>query len=451
MSENQADRKRRISSKTAGLVWTLVILIILLILATVGILATVQSGVRDPDPRVIALDPNEKDVDDNLFYQVIYRKVPAKPDSAVEDAHGQWETGTKIDLFKETYIGADGTVTIQSSDGEKVIAPGAKNDYRFVLKNTGNVALRYEVKLCADFTLSHRKVPFTVRLSKDGQYVLGTADEWRDTDSLKEFCDTANLGVGKDASYLLEWRWPFAGEGVEDDDLIDTTLGNEAISKTAEFTLDIRTLAEEIPGAFSIDENGNPVYEVIFEWYEIAFIILMAACGIALLVGLLLILLFLFRRVCVTGFLPELAGSVLILGRKKDEIRQNGRFLFTNAKFGKQVFKLTTQDKTVISVLPWRLKRKRGLQTLLFETDEKGIVTVTVEKKVRAVELFLRFEGTGLSFDKEKWALIGKDKTVYLPGEILPPDDNGCNRTPYGLFVDDKNKLGYEIDAYVQE
>ena len=198
--------------------------------------------------------PNETDV-------IIL--IPKEPSLEVNDTNGTvWETSTDIEIFKMSYTNEAGEVTVSSLGKDKLIAPGTQNEYKFYVKNNGNVALDFEVLFFATFTenglpiyMSHVDFPIELRISNQtGAYIVGSEKHWM---HISDMADTTDFGiiedytvddgiVGKDSyyAYTIEWRWAYDG-----DDELDTMFGNAAEDKDLALALNIVTHAEQSANA----------------------------------------------------------------------------------------------------------------------------------------------------------------------------------------------------------
>ena len=134
------------------------------------------------------------------------------------------------------------------------------------------------------------------------------------------------------------------------------------------------------------------------------------------------------------------------LTRRKDEIRFDGRTMIAGVTFGKKKkLRLIEEDsegnELEIACLEFALKRKKDINGVEYAVDDDGYLTVTVDKKVRAWEVFAFMREGAIELRFEKSACIDKKHNVYVYGqeEVLPPDDDNCNVTPNGLRVDDDN------------
>ncbi len=175
----------------------------------------------------------------------------ANPGFEVEDNNTVWSTDTQVEIFKLSYENGEANITVQSSDGEKVFAPGTENSYIFKLKNTGNVALDYTVDIDAYVTPADVTIPVVSRINRyDGKWLVGEKESYVDISTLDTASDRATLGAGKYTYYTLDWNWPFESGNDE----YDTLLGNlAAAGEDITLTIVIKTTAEE-----DYTETGSP-------------------------------------------------------------------------------------------------------------------------------------------------------------------------------------------------
>ncbi len=173
------------------------------------------------------------------------------PGFEASDENSVWSTETQIEIFRISYENGEQNITVNSDNGEKVFAPGTGNSYTFKLKNTGNVALDYNVTVDAFFTPADVIIPITARLNRyDGLWLAGDKDNYADISALDSVQDAATLGAGKYTYYTLDWQWPFESG----DDEFDTILGNMAAKgKDLTLTIVIKTTSEA-----DYTETGSP-------------------------------------------------------------------------------------------------------------------------------------------------------------------------------------------------
>lgn len=177
---------------------------------------------------------------------------PATPGFEAGDENTVWEGRTDVEVFRVSYENGEGQVTVNSHNGEKVIAPGTENEYIFTLKNTGNVGLDYTLEMEAYFSDGEKIIPVVARVvDYEGNYLVGSADSFADVLTLNSVSEAGSLSAGYIAPYTLQWQWPFEG-----DDEYDTWLGNMAADEDITLTIVIRTTAE-YGGEGGIPETGD--------------------------------------------------------------------------------------------------------------------------------------------------------------------------------------------------
>ena len=167
------------------------------------------------------------------------------PGFEVRDENTVWTTETEVEIFRISYENGQQVVTVQSDDGDSVIAPGTENSYTFKLKNTGNVNMKYTVEVDAYFTPADIPLPVLTRLCRyDAKWIVGSLEQWAEVSVLDKAEDSAVLKPGNYTYYTLDWQWPFE----QGDDAYDTYLGNLAVEQDLVFTIVIRTRAEATTG-----------------------------------------------------------------------------------------------------------------------------------------------------------------------------------------------------------
>lgn len=167
---------------------------------------------------------------------------PPKPGFEASDSKKIWTTNTKVDIFSVSYKNGEQEIYVQSSNGDKVIAPGTENSYIFKFKNTGNVALDYELDVEAYITPGDVKIPITLRLKRyDGTWVAGGKDKYLSATEGLQIDDASTIGAGMYVYYTLDWKWPYEGGNDE----LDTLLGDRATGEDLVFTLVLKTTATE--------------------------------------------------------------------------------------------------------------------------------------------------------------------------------------------------------------
>lgn len=166
--------------------------------------------------------------------------LTAKPGFRVSDANTVWNGETKVEIFRVSYNNADGEVVVQSKGGDKVLAPGTSNTYKFALENTGNVALDYSMSMAAYFSHSGTPIPVNVRVTDyQNNFLTGTQTAMADVLTLNNVKQSGVIAAGNVYPYTLEWEWPLEGG----DDAYDTMLGDLAGSEDITLTIVINTTA----------------------------------------------------------------------------------------------------------------------------------------------------------------------------------------------------------------
>lgn len=128
------------------------------------------------------------------------------------------------------------------------------------------------------------------------------------------------------------------------------------------------------------------------------------------------ILLFFRHRIYVTGFIKAAAGGTLKWSGKEEKIAVDGRFVLEKVPFGKQKWEVLMPDGTAYQLV-WKLERKKK-EPVSFVFRENSPF------KIRAV--------------------IDKKQKVYIPEGVIPPEEDGSNRTPAGLKVDKNGKFSID-------
>lgn len=402
-------------------IWILLMILILVFLLTLSILSGLLGGFSKTDKNIISIDTNDASLGINNGDESV-------PDMLVKDKDVSWETNTSVDLFREFYTNDDGMITVTSVDGENVIAPGTSNQYEFSIKNTGSIPLEYVLNLNSLFSIDEYDLPFEVRLRKGDNWIFGDDKSWVDKSELVTFEDSEILDVNNSVLYVFEWQWPYEAN-VEDEialsDLNDTLLGNMAIDQDIVFELDIRVES-------TIDSSYVPTTDKN-EFNLLPFVYL----GIAVIVGLKLIWLVFWRTpVYVTGFVPEMFGHYLKIGRKKSDILSDGRFVFKRIYVGKHKFYLDDNKQKY----ELRLKRKSKLDGIEFK-KEKDLLTIFIGRKVQAIELYMLPLSNALNIREDNWAAIDSKCNVITQLGVIKPDENGYNVTLGGLSVDKHKSL----------
>lgn len=419
-----SDNKKYNVRHTGRNIWILVLLLILIILLTWAYLSGLLGNFTGRDRNTINIANSSavmnSDDDENTS------------DVLIESEDISWETNTSINLFREFYTNEDGAITVLSEDEDKVIAPGTSNEYEFTIKNTGYAPIDYILTLDSIFALEDYDLPMVVRLHKGSEWLIGNENEWVAVSELSEYTDSDSLDINNSAIYVFEWQWPYeVGEQEELilNDLNDTLLGNTAINRDVEFTLNIKVDSTVNP-AYIADEAGNR-----------ASILPLILLAIGLIAGFGIIWIIIWRTpVYVTGFVPGMADHKIKIGNKETEILDSNRFIFNRIYTGKHKIFFDDQEQEY----KFRLHRKSKLDGIEFKI-EKDLVTVSIGYKVQAIELYMAAVTNTLMIRPDDWAAIDKKCNVITPLGIKKPED-GYNVTPGGLSIDKHKNLNV-IDA----
>lgn len=163
----------------------------------------------------------------------------------VADAEQIWRTDTSVDLFKTSYANDKGAITVDSANGDNVVAPGTSGQYTFTLKNTGSKAADYKVWVETELNTLVSNLPLEIRMSNNDGWLLGSRDSWEKASDLDGVSLTERVAAGKSADYTFYWQWPYE----RGDDEADTLLGNagEWMSggQQLDYKVTIHTLATE--------------------------------------------------------------------------------------------------------------------------------------------------------------------------------------------------------------
>ncbi len=170
------------------------------------------------------------------------------PESDVQTLDNQqiWTTDTSVEIFETLDQNAAGEPTVQSSNSDKVIAPGTSGTYIFFLQNTGKMKVDYKVSLKAGWELEGKESPLEIRMADDNGWLAPCRSGWQSISNLSHIPETGQLLPTEKARYILYWRWAY--ERGKDEE--DTFLGNE--TEDTLHTIVIHTEAVQ-----SISENAG--------------------------------------------------------------------------------------------------------------------------------------------------------------------------------------------------
>lgn len=213
--------------------------------------------------------------------------VGKNPSVDIEDSNeggGKWKSGKNVDMFKAQYENGEGTPTVVSQDGTKLIAPGTKTTYRFTMNNDGNMAVDYFTDL--DFvlkigneTVTDYQFPLQVRLLNDrGEYLIGNENTYEQVAKASLDQYRSILGAKSFETFELQLIWLFEGGNDE----LDTMYGDLSAEKGVTLTLTINTTAEEsldptAQGGTKMEVEGTEEYGGTIRWLWLVMLILNTA------------------------------------------------------------------------------------------------------------------------------------------------------------------------------
>lgn len=155
----------------------------------------------------------------------------------------------QIHLFSVYYRNADGEVIIQSKNEDKIVAPGSEASYVIRLRNNDEFAIDYMIDPHIATVGTRESIPMLVRMrDANGNYVLGTADEWVPISQLKRFTYAGTLLKTEATEFVFEWMWPYESGNDE----LDTSLGSGASDVGIELSFAFHSVAN-----LSLELNGG--------------------------------------------------------------------------------------------------------------------------------------------------------------------------------------------------
>ena len=260
---------RVIPDSRAGKIWMAAAITALLILATAAIISCIVY--RDTEDMVNPLELSS-DVGEHVYIKEILgddtdasgsseaagNYAMTHPGLLVEDENGKiWSSEMRrVRIFKVRYLGPDGyAVTVNSENGDRLIAPGTENDYDFTLRNKSDATVGYRISVETSVDPEDLFIPVDARLiDPAGKSNAG----WRDFKALDGYTDSGTLKGHHAESYTFEWKWPFErGEGgtLIQNDAWDTYLGNMAVGDELTVTVVLRVLSWQMNPKTGDDTN----------------------------------------------------------------------------------------------------------------------------------------------------------------------------------------------------
>lgn len=257
MAKESMGESKQSTRKQWVYIMLMVNIVFILLLMTLGIIAL----------RVGNTLPEGVDV---LF---IVGKNPSVDFEDSNEGGGKWKSGKNVDMFKAQYENGEGTPTVVSQDGTKLIAPGTKTTYRFTMNNDGNMAVDYFTDL--DFvlkigneTVTDYQFPLQVRLLNDrGEYLIGDENTYEQVAKASLDQYRSILGAKSFETFELQLIWLFEGGNDE----LDTMYGDLSAEKGVTLTLTINTTAEEsldptAQGGTKMEVEGTEEYGGTIRW-----------------------------------------------------------------------------------------------------------------------------------------------------------------------------------------
>lgn len=268
MAKERMGESKQSTRKQWVYIMLMVNIVFILLLMTLGIIAL----------RVGNTLPEGVDV---LF---IVGKNPSVDFEDSNEGGGKWKSGKNVDMFKAQYENGEGTPTVVSQDGTKLIAPGTKTTYRFTMNNDGNMAVDYFTDL--DFvlkigneTVTDYQFPLQVRLLNDrGEYLIGNENTYEQVAKASLDQYRSILGAKSFETFELQLIWLFEGGNDE----LDTMYGDLSAEKGVTLTLTINTTAEEsldptAQGGTKMEVEGTEEYGGTIRWLWLVMLILNTA------------------------------------------------------------------------------------------------------------------------------------------------------------------------------
>ena len=259
----------RNSSKLSFVIKVLFVVLLLLVLLSFGVLVV----------RIANILPLNTDI---LFIE------PKTPETEIADNECVWSEDTQINIFRIKEVNENGEIVVESSTGDKIIAPGMEGEYGFEIRNIGNMAVDTKTVLSVEFKadgLEYDTLPIEVRLINfKGEDLFGNG--WINIKDYEECIDELTIGRNSYANYKFYWRWAFESG----DDVFDTLLGDLSTKQEVSLTVHIASSAalSEDPSSSGGLSLGDDVIRTGGDIVLVPYIIL--NCLIVTILVVLLIL-----------------------------------------------------------------------------------------------------------------------------------------------------------------
>ncbi len=156
-------------------------------------------------------------------------------------------TASDHSSFSTKYTSGDGTITVQSSTGDKIVAPGTNDGgITFAITGTPEVKTRIVIGMSVlddiFYQMSEKKIyrPVIFTLSCDGDMIAqGNLTEIES--AINNYTADYNVNDTIDTLYTLSWAWPYQVDSVSDAQ--DTMLGDIAAGLHPEISADAYSLS----------------------------------------------------------------------------------------------------------------------------------------------------------------------------------------------------------------
>lgn len=223
-------------------IWPIVLILFICVGITTFTLMNRLNLFMENDTGAIELAPEESGIAAAETSDETGGEVQPEYNFSVEDGEKVWSTDTHVEMFKVSYVNGEEQITVNSENGNQIIAPGTDSKYTFKFKNTGDLAVDYDVTISGTMTPDSTTAPIEAKLYRyDNKWFVGEKAAFGDFSELASISDSATLGAGRYTYYTLEWQWPFESG----DDEYDTFLGNMSVTEDVVFTITIKAVATE--------------------------------------------------------------------------------------------------------------------------------------------------------------------------------------------------------------
>lgn len=199
--------------------------------------------------RITNILPNHTDI---FFIE------PKKPNTEIVDNEQIWGNNTKINIFRTKEINEDGQIVVESSNGEKIIAPGMEGDYSFEIRNIGNMAVDAKTILSVEIVTNLEEIdelPIEVRfMNYKGEDLFEGG--WININDYQECLSELTLGKKSYVDYKFFWRWAYESGN----DAFDTLLGNLATGQELSVAVNIvssATLSDDVGASGGIKISSD--------------------------------------------------------------------------------------------------------------------------------------------------------------------------------------------------